>query len=155
METTTKPITNPNGANGTTSDPREQVMWDIYVARMAKGIENATQSAIDAGYSEDHARNITLQGWFKERKNRLRRKEMLTKAERNLDKVLDFDMITDEGKVNTPVASLVTNVSTTIVKTLGKEDYSERIEQTGKDGKDLIPETLTQEEKESLLSLIK
>lgn len=152
----TKPVTNPNGANGTTSDPREQVMWDIYVSKLAKGIENAYQSAIEAKYSEDHARNITLQGWFKERLAKLRRKEMLSKAERNLDKALDFDMLNDEGKVNTPVASLVLGVSTTVAKTLGKEEgYSERIEQTGKDGKDLIPETMTKEEKEALLALIK
>lgn len=133
-----KPTTNPYGANGTTSDPREQIMWDIYVAKMAKGIENAYESAVEAGYEEATARQITVRSWFIERKNKLRRKEMLSKAERNLDKVLDFDMITEEGKINTPVASLVTQVSTTVVKTLGKEDYSERIEQTGKDGKDLV-----------------
>jgi phage terminase small subunit len=149
-----KPTTNPNGANGTTSDPREQIMWDIYVGKLANGIENAYESAIEAGYSEDHSRNITLQGWFKERKNKLRRKDMLSKAERNLDKVLDFDMLTEEGKVNTPVATLVTSVSTTVVKTLGKEEYSERIEQTGKDGKDLIPEALSQEEKDKLAILL-
>ncbi len=133
-----KPTTNPYGANGTTSDPREQVMWDIYVAKMAKGIENAYESAVEAGYEDATARQITVRSWFIERKSKLRRKDMLSKAERNLDKVLDFDMLTEEGKVNTPVASLVTQVSTTVVKTLGKEDYSERIEQTGKDGKDLI-----------------
>ncbi len=131
-------MTNPNGANGTTSDPREQVMWDIYVSKMANGKENAYESAIEAGYSEDHSRNITIQGWFKERKDKLRRKEMLSKAERNLNKVLDFDMVDEEGKVNTSVASLVTTVSTTVVKTLGKEAYSERQEHTGADGKDII-----------------
>lgn len=132
-------MTNPNGANGTTSDPREQVMWDIYVSKMANGKENAYESAIEAGYSEDHSRNITIQGWFKERKDKLRRKEMLSKAERNLNKVLDFDMVDEEGKVNTSVASLVTTVSTTVVKTLGKsEGYSERSELSGVDGKDLV-----------------
>lgn len=132
-------MTNPNGANGTTSDPREQVMWDIYLSKLSHGIDNAKQSAIEAGYGESHADNITLQGWFKGRKDKLRRKEMLSKAERNLIKVLDFDMIDEEGKVNTSVASLVTTVSTTVVKTLGKtEGYSERSELTGADGKDII-----------------
>ena len=63
---------------------------------------------------------------------------MLSKAERNLDKVLDFDMIDDEGKINTQVASLVTTVSTTVVKTLGKDEgYSERKELTGANGEPL------------------
>jgi len=144
-----------SSANQYTSDPREQVMWDIYVSKLVKGIDNAYQSALEAGYAEDTAKNVTLTGWYKERKDRLRRKDMLSKAERNLDKVLDFDMVNEEGKVDTQVASLVTGVSTTVVKTLGKEAYSERIEQTGKDGKDLIPESLTEEEKKALLGLIK
>lgn len=37
---------------------------------------------------------------------------------------------------------------------LTKHEYREGIEQTGKDGKDLIPETLTQEEKEKLLLIL-
>lgn len=121
-------------SNGTTSDPREQIMWDIYVTNLSKGIDNAYEAAIQAKYSEDHSRNITMQGWFKERKEKLKRNDMLTKAERNLAKVLDFNMETDEGKVNVPVAQLVTGVSTTIVKSLGKENYSDRVEHTGKDG---------------------
>lgn len=125
-------------ANQHTSDEREQIMWNIYVANLSKGIDNAYQSAIEAGYSEDHSRNITLQGWYKERKAKLRRHDMLSKAERNLSKVLDFKMETDEGKVNVPVAQLVTGVSTTIVKSLGKENYSDRTEHTGKNGEELI-----------------
>ena len=37
---------------------------------------------------------------------------------------------------------------------LTKHEYREGIEQTGKDGKDLIPDTLTKEEKEKLLSIL-
>lgn len=127
--------TNPNGANGVTSDPREQTMWDIYVLKLANGKENAYESAVEAGYSEDHSRNITLQGWFKERVAKLKRKDMLSKAERNLDKILDFEMQEETGKVNTSVASLVSDVSKTIVKTLGKDEgYSDRTEHTGRNG---------------------
>lgn len=126
-------------ANGTTSDPREQITWDIYVSELSKGIGNARKSAMDAGYSEEHSSNITMQGWFKERKSRLKRKDMLSKAERNLDKVLDFEMMTDEGKVNTQVASLVIGVSTTIANTLGKDEgYTTRQEVTGANGERLI-----------------
>lgn len=38
---------------------------------------------------------------------------------------------------------------------LSKHGYREGIEQTGKDGKDLIPETITPEEKQALLNLLK
>lgn len=36
-----------------------------------------------------------------------------------------------------------------------KNEFAQRSEMTGRDGKDLIPETLTQEDKEKLLGLIK
>ena len=125
----------PYTSNGTISDPREQDCWDNFVKN---NLENAYQSALSAGYSDDSARNITTRDWFKERLGRLKRKDMLSKAERNLDKVLDFKMKDEEGKVITPIASLVVGVSTTIVKTLGKDDgYSERSELTGKDGEKL------------------
>ena len=138
--------TNPNGANQTTSDPREQVMWDFYVKGLENGIENAYQAAISAGYEDSTAVKITVRSWFVERKDKLRRKGMLSKAEKNLDKVLSFEMVDNEGKVNTPVASLVTDVSKTIVKTLGKDEgYTERSEHTGKGGKDLIPDKESKE----------
>lgn len=117
-------------ANGSTSDPREQICWDLYVNSITKGQANATKAAIKAGYSKDHSRNITLQGWFKERLSKLKRREMLSKAERNLDKILDLPL---EDKAN-----IVLDASKYITKTLGKDKgYSERAELTGKDGKDL------------------
>jgi hypothetical protein len=140
--------TNPFGSNGSTSDPREQKMWDIYTKGIAKGIGNAKQAAIDAGYSEDHADNITLQGWFKGRKDKLRRRDMLSKAERNLEKVLDMDTI-QEDKENPQLLRIKTDVSTTIAKTLGKKVYSERTELTGQDGEPL--NTLTDEQADRIL----
>ena len=147
--------TNPNGANGTTSDPREQVMWDIYVAKIAKGIENAYESAIEAGYEEATSRQITVRSWFIERKSKLKRKEMLSKAERNLDKTLDLITLNKEGLEDPQLLKIKVDVSKTIVSTLGKDEgYSTRSELTGKDGNDLIPETLTQEDKDKLNALL-
>lgn len=142
-------------ANQHTSDPREQVAWDIYIKKLTTGRDNAYESAKEAGYSEDHSKNITLNGWWQERKSRLKRKDMLSKAERNLDRTLDFDVFSEDGKVNVPVASLVNDISKTIIKTLGKDvGYSERTELTGKDGKDIIPEILSEEQKEKLRTLL-
>ena len=133
-----KSKTNPFGANGATSDPREQICWDNYIKSLAGGKGNAYQSALDARYSEDHARNITLQGWFKERLSKLKRRDMLSKAERNLDKVLDTKYEDAEGKLIPDVMRIVVDVSKNIASTLGKDEgYSTRTEQTGKDGADL------------------
>jgi len=125
-------------ANQHTDDQREQICWDIYVSNLSKGIDNAYDSSIKAGYSEDHSRNITLQGWFKERKARLKRKDMLSKAERNLDEVLDLN-VKEEDKIVPQLLKIKSDVSTTIVKTLGKnEGYSERTELTGENGNPIL-----------------
>lgn len=132
--------TNPNGANGTTSDPREKIMWDFYVEGLAQGRENAKEAALKAGYEECTASQITVRSWFLARKDKLRRNEMLSKAERNLDKILDLD-VTDK-EIDSRLLSIKADVSKTVAKTLGKEAYSERSELTGKDGKDLMPKPI-------------
>lgn len=148
--------TNINGANGTTSDPREQIMWDIYVAKLSKGIENAYESAVEAGYSEDSARNITMRDWFKERLGKLKRKDMLSNSEKKLARTLEYEVEDKEtGKIQTDLLRIQVDVAKTLVSTLGKDEgYSTRSEVTGKDGKDLIPETLTQEDKDKLNALL-
>jgi hypothetical protein len=135
-------MSNVSEANQHTNDEREQKMWDIYVTKLAKGIDNAKASAIEAGYSESHADNITLQGWFKGRKEKLKRKDIFSKAEKVIDKTLSYD--TDETddetgktKVNTSLLGIQSNVALTVAKSLGKEFYSDRLEVTGKDGKDI------------------
>lgn len=129
---------NPNGANNTTSDPREQIMWDIYTANLAKGIDNAYKASIEAGYSESHSENITLQGWFKERKDKLKRKDMLSKAEKVLEKTLNYSTEDEDGRVRVDLLRVQTDVAKTLVTTLGKnEGYSSRQELTGKDGESL------------------
>jgi len=128
-------IPNPNGANGSTSDPREQTCWDIYIKG---GMNNGAQAAREAGYSEASALHITTRDWFIERLSSLRRKEMLSKAERNLSKALDTNYENDEGKVMSDVMRIVVDVSKHMTETLGKnEGYSKRNELTGKDGADL------------------
>ncbi len=132
-----KVIPNPNGANGSVSDPREQVCWDIYVS---KGLENAYQSALEAGYTESTAKLVTTRDWFIERLQRLRRKDMLSNAEKVLDKTLKYNPEDEEGKVKTDLLRIQTDVAKHVTETLGKNDgYSKRNELTGKDGTGLIP----------------
>lgn len=128
-------VNNPIGANANISDPREQIMWDIYVS---KGLENAYESAVEAGYTHDTARNITMTDWYKERIRKLRRKDMLSKAEKVLEKTLDYSTEDEEGKVRTDLLRVQTDVAKHVTSTLGKNDgYSTRNELTGSDGEKL------------------
>lgn len=120
--------TNPNGANATVSDPREQVCWDFYVEGMATTGGNAYESAKKAGYAEDTARNITINVWFKERLRKLRQKEMLSDAEKILKKTLNYSTEDLEGNVKVDLLRVQADVAKHVTKTLGKEDYSERSE---------------------------
>ena len=148
---------NPNGANGSTSDPREQSCWDFYVESLTgedKG--NARQSALKAGYSVSEAKNVTLRGWFKARLDRLRRRDMLSDSERNLKELLNLkttSLQTVAGKAirqpDSRLLSIKKDVSVTIAKTLGKEYYTERQELTGKDGEKLFE---IDEEKKEVIS---
>lgn len=137
-------ITNPNGANETTSDPREQKTWDIYVTKLANGIDNAYQSALEGGYEKSTAKNITMRGWFKDRKEELERKDMLSDAEKVLRKTLRYNVEktnkeTGETEIKTDLLRIQTDVAKTVATTLGKDKgYSTRIENTGKNGQDLI-----------------
>ncbi len=120
---------NPHGANGVTSDPREQVCWEFYVESIINGQENAYASAIKAGYSEDSARNVTMRDWFKERLGKLKRKDMLSNAEKLLAKVIMYEHMDEDGKVNVPLLAQQIKVSETLVTTLGKNDgYSTKNE---------------------------
>lgn len=108
---------NPNGANGTTSDPREQVMWDFYIEN---GLNNAAESARKAGYSESSALTITTRDWFIERLARLRRKDMFSKAEKVLDKTLNYVTENDKGEVKTDVLRIQVDVAKHVTEKLGK-----------------------------------
>jgi hypothetical protein len=128
---------NPNGANGSISDPREQVCWDLYVKN---NLQNAYECAIKAKYAKDTARNITTNDWFKERLGKLKRKEMLSKAEKLLDKTLTYSSENDEGKVQTDLLRIQTDVAKHITSTLGKNDgYSNK----GEDAQDKIADKIT------------
>jgi hypothetical protein len=125
--------TNPNGANQTTSDPREQSCWDFYVESIANGEVNAYESAIKAGYEHSSAKNITLRGWFKERLSELERKEMLSKAEKVLMKTLDYqtEETSEDGttKVRTDLLRIQVDASKHLTSTLGKnKGYSTKVE---------------------------
>jgi hypothetical protein len=108
-------------------------MWDFYVSKLANGIENAYESAIEAGYEDCTARQITVRSWFLERKEKLKRKDIFSKAEKVLDKTLTYSTEDDEGKVKVDLLRVQTDVAKHVTSTLGKEYYSNKGEEALKD----------------------
>ncbi len=126
MTETRTHTTNPHGANASTSDPREQVMWDIYVKNLAEGVENAYRAAKEAGYEEATSRQITVRSWFLERKSSLERKEMLSDAEKVLRKTLRYSTEDDEGKVKVDLLKVQVDASKHVTNALGDKVWSKK-----------------------------
>lgn len=141
--------TNPNGSNQHVNDPRQKLCWDLYVNPNSETFSNGLASAIKAGYEEGTARQITTMPWFIDR---LRRLNMLNKAERVLEEMLEMPTQIlklekdSEGEydeiVRTEPALVKIKQDTAkfVAERVGKEHYSSRSEVTGKDGEALIPD---------------
>jgi hypothetical protein len=134
--------TNPNGANQWMADPRQKMCWDLYVNPKSETFGNGFKSAIKAGYEEGYANQITTVDWFKEK---VRRMNMLGKAEKVLDEMLDMPVVVMKTKdeeicvmTEPSLVKIKQDTAKFIAERVGKEEgYSTRSEVTGKDGKDL------------------
>lgn len=143
--------TNPNGANQYTLDPRQRLCWDLYVNPKSETFANAYQSAMSAGYEEGYAAQITTAEWFLER---LRRLQMLSKAEKVLSDTLEIEHMVQaigafgpilDKKTKKPIfrpdSSLLKikqDSAKFVAERLGKnEGYSTRTEITGENGESL------------------
>jgi hypothetical protein len=128
---------NPNSANQHTPDPRQELTWKYYINSLASGIPNAKKAALQAGYTATFAGNVVNCKWFKEKKAALKRRNMLTRAEKNLSRVLHLDWndmkLVDGEKVeevNIDKLKVVKDVSIFVAETLGKEaGYTKKIEE--------------------------
>lgn len=108
-------------------DPRQKVCWDYFLNPRSDTFSNARQSAIKAGYTETTANQITTEKWFTER---VRRLNMVSKAERNIDEVLELqikDPLT--GKIDPVAIANRTRVDMFVLERLGKDEgYSTKQE---------------------------
>lgn len=142
---------NPNGSNQYLLDPRQKLCLESYINPKSETFGNARQSAIKVGYELDYADQITSATWFKDK---LRRLNMLGKAENVLDKTLTYEVMDEKGKIDTQLLKVQTDVAKHITKTLGKDEgYSERTEITGKDGQSILiipPELIDKNESNSI-----
>ena len=126
---------NKNGANQYQMDPRQKLCWDLYINPKSETFGNAYQSAMKAGYEEGYAAQITTVEWFLEK---VRRMNLLSKAEKVLEECLDMDTLDDKGKTDTQIVKIKQDTAKFIAETQGKaEGYSKRTELTGEDGKEL------------------
>lgn len=115
--------------------PQQQDLLRFYLDPKSATFSNMLQSALKAGYSQEYSESIGYQNpdWLAEAIGKSRKTKIVEKAERNLDMALD-GLLDDPEKGGKP---LQYKASEFTLKTLKKEEYSERQEVTGKDGKDL------------------
>lgn len=113
-------ISNPHGANATQSDPREQLCWDLYVESINKGKTNAYAAAIKAGYTRSNAVQVTTREWFKERLQRLKRKDMFSKAENVLEKTLSYKTDINGEDVQVDLLKVQVDAAKHLTSKLGK-----------------------------------
>ncbi len=131
--------TNPNGANQYVLDPRQALFFELYLDPKSLTFSNALQSALKAGFSQSYAESLMnlMPSWLSEKLGEL---NMLTKAERNLDKMLDLntrepvmtmfgplkDGITKEviTKENSSLLKVKADVSKFVAERIGKAKYS-------------------------------
>lgn len=117
-------------------DVKQKTCWDFYVNPKSPTFGNGKGSAIRAGYSESYSHNIGNQPFFKDK---LRRLNMLPRAEKVLKKALIMDTKDINGREQADLLRIQVDAAKHITKTLGKDEgYSERSEVTGKDGSPIV-----------------
>lgn len=125
---------NPNKVNQYTApDPRQSLFLQYYLDPKSDTFSNAYQSATKAGYEEEYAKVILNKDldWLSDSVNDT---ELLQKAEKRLKQILDFEPVNEEGKIDNSLLANQMKAIVLVAKGIGKNKYSERVEQTGKDG---------------------
>ena len=118
------------------NDIRRLNFWKFYLKPTSETYGNGQKSAIKAGYGPGYAANITSQDFFK---RKLRRMNLLGKAEKVLDESLDVKHLDKDGKVDAATLRVKVDSAKFVAKTLGKDEgYTERAEVTGKNGTPVI-----------------
>ena len=139
--------TNPNGINQYTEpDPRQIDFLKNYFNRKSDTFGNATASGIKAGYTEAYSKQVfdKMPKWLSKKVKKLKYSNLRDLAEENLREglLLEAGVVTNRnGKIieakDIDVMKVKLDISKFVASRLNKKTWSERIEQTGADGKDL------------------
>lgn len=122
--------------------PQQELFLASYTDPKSDTFGNAYQSALKAKYSPDYAESITAQmpEWLSDNLGDLKR---LKKAEKVLDRTLDFEPVGENGKIDTQLLKTQIDVAKFMAETIGKVRYSKRSELTGKDGNPISVQSIT------------
>lgn len=113
--------------------PQQQLFLKSYIDPKSTTWGNAMQSAIKAGYTDEYAKVMISRDldWLSEN---VKKNNLVIKAEKNLETALEGGL-DDPEKGKKDIQWKATELT---LRTLRKEDYTERTEVTGKDGKDFV-----------------
>lgn len=116
--------------------PQQELFLSYYTNPKSETFSNALQSGLKAGYSQEYSESITSQlpDWLSESLGDMKR---LRKAERVLDKTLDYEPVDDKGKIDTSLLAIQNKTAQFVTERLNKGKYSARSEITGEGGKPL------------------
>lgn len=125
--------------------PQQELFLSYYTSPKSETFSNAVQSALKAGYEETYANNITalMPDWLFENIGDMKR---LRKAEKVLDKTLDYEPVDNNGKIDTSLLSIQNKTAQFITERLDKDKYSSK--------KEIEINVLTQDDKDKLLGLL-
>ena len=115
-------------------NPQQETFLKAFLDPKSETWGNYRQSAMKAGYSQDYSDNISTEmpEWLR---SNLGKSRLVQKAEKNLDMALDGLLDDPEGGKK----DIQWKATDMTLRTLKKDDYSERQELGGLNGKDLIP----------------
>lgn len=110
---------------------------------------NYLQSGLKAGYSQEYSESISYQmpDWLSEN---LGKTKLVQKAEKNLENALD-GLMDDPEKGGKQIQWKATEMT---LRTLKKDDYSERQEVTGKDGAPFVIQSINYGENNNTTSQV-
>lgn len=129
-------MTNPNGANQYKPDPRQALFLTYYLDPKSETFSNCLQSGLKAGFSQEYSENLLslMPEWLSDV---IEDNKLIKKAEKVLDKTLNFEVVDENGKIDNALLRTQTDVAKFIQERLNKSKYSTRQEVTGKDGDSL------------------
>lgn len=117
--------------------PQQELFLASYTNPTSPTFGNALQSALKAGYTQEYAETITSKDltWLSENVGKM---DLLKKAEKVLNRTLDMEAVTEDGKVDNQLLGIQNKTAQFVAETVGKNaGYSKRTELTGKDGEKL------------------